>query len=276
MTPVKGHSLEWKYLTSLHWSITQFTPASMDIWATNVAERVFSVLTLFWALVALSSIIGSVSASMTALRNISADENKQVWILRRYLRQKQFSRDLTNRVMVHAEFQQVAEHNKVPASSVKLLGGLSEQFKLEMAYELHIESLHEHPFFMHMTQDVILRKSMERLCQFAFTSISIAQDEEMFSLGDEGNGMFFVKTGMLRYSVNNAASEPGGKVPYNGISPGMWVTEPVLWTSWRHMGWLKGGEVPSADPLARLGSEIGNVFSTQVRFVWLGWSERDT
>jgi len=29
-TPVWDQGLAWKYVTSLHWSITQFTPASMD------------------------------------------------------------------------------------------------------------------------------------------------------------------------------------------------------------------------------------------------------
>merc|ERR1719253_2311425 len=63
LTPVYTGSLGWKYTTSLHWSITQFTPASMDISATNTGERVFSVFILFWGLVALSSVVGSFSAS---------------------------------------------------------------------------------------------------------------------------------------------------------------------------------------------------------------------
>merc|ERR1719436_424296 len=88
LVPVYETSTWCQYFTSLHWSITQFTPASMDVYATNVPERLFSIVILFWALVALSSIIGSVSASMTALRNMSADENKQMWMLRRYLRQE--------------------------------------------------------------------------------------------------------------------------------------------------------------------------------------------
>ena len=36
--------LSWRYLTSLHWSLTQFTPASMDVSARNEYERIMSIL----------------------------------------------------------------------------------------------------------------------------------------------------------------------------------------------------------------------------------------
>merc|ERR1719313_748649 len=92
-------SLAYQYLTSLHWSITQFTPASMDIYATNIGERAFSVVILYIALVALSSFIGSISASVTQLRSMTADESKATWVLRRYLKQKKISKNLTQRIL---------------------------------------------------------------------------------------------------------------------------------------------------------------------------------
>merc|ERR1711920_1147036 len=121
ISPVYGGDLAWKYLTSLHWSITQFTPASMDIYATNVTERLFSVVILYIALVALSSFIGSISASVTQLRNMSADESKAMWVLRRYLKQKKISKDLSSRTLSYMEFQQEKKHNVIMPGQVKLL-----------------------------------------------------------------------------------------------------------------------------------------------------------
>lgn len=48
-TAAKGHErskvfARVRYLTSLHWSLTQFTPASMDVSARNEWERVMSIL----------------------------------------------------------------------------------------------------------------------------------------------------------------------------------------------------------------------------------------
>merc|ERR1719414_1890261 len=61
---VEDEELSYRYLTSLHWSLTQFTPASMDISARNLWERIFSIIVLFFAMVAFSSIVGTISTAM--------------------------------------------------------------------------------------------------------------------------------------------------------------------------------------------------------------------
>merc|ERR1719223_1033147 len=95
---VEDTTLMYKYTTSLHWSLTQFTPASMDVSARNVFERVFSIIVLFFAMVAFSSIVGSITGSMTSLRNLKNEEMKQFWLLRRYLRQRNIKKDLSERI----------------------------------------------------------------------------------------------------------------------------------------------------------------------------------
>jgi CRP-like cAMP-binding protein len=231
--PVYDKSLEWKYLTALHWSITQFTPASMDVSATNVAERFFSIVILFWALVALSSIIGSVSASMTALRNMSSDENKQFWILRRYLRQKHIPRDLCQRIIKYLEHQQLQKHNTVPASSVKLLPALSERFQIQLSHELNAPILKEHPFFRHMNDGSgLLQVTLYRLCHNAVQSHSYALEEVVFNPGDEGRRMYFVKSGSFEYRMINDC------VVDAPLGFKLWAAEASLWTHWRHHGTL--------------------------------------
>merc|ERR1719482_896926 len=116
----------------------------MDIYATNVAERLYSVVILYIALVALSSFIGSISASVTQLRSMSADESKAMWVLRRYLKQKKLSLSLTTRIVSYLEFQQIAKHNVIPPGQVKLLGQMSEQLKLEMAFETTNKFISDH------------------------------------------------------------------------------------------------------------------------------------
>eukprot|EP00438_Fugacium_kawagutii_P014074 Skav204181 [mRNA] locus=scaffold903:671647:679349:- [translate_table: standard] len=73
----------YQYTTSLHWSLTQFTPASMEVSARNVPERMLSIAVLFFALITFSSFVGSITTSMTALRSMKADTKKQFWMLRR-------------------------------------------------------------------------------------------------------------------------------------------------------------------------------------------------
>jgi len=235
-TPVWDTNLEWKYLTSLHWSITQFTPASMDVSATNCPERLFSILILLWALVALSSIIGSVSASMTALRNMSSDENKNFWMLRRYLRQKHISKSLVQRIVKYLEHQQVAKHKVIAPDSVKLLGALSDQFQIELAHELKAPVMLEHPFFKYC--DGKIPSTMRRLCNSALKTLSFAQNEVIFNPGDEGLRMYFVMLGNVEYRM---VDDTPIQIP---LGPKLWASEASLWTQWRHRGTL-WAKIPS-------------------------------
>merc|ERR1719210_2607181 len=88
------HHWTYQYATSLHWSLTQFTPASMDVVARNLYERLYSIAILFFAMVAFSSIVGTVTSSMTVLRGMKNDKQKSLWVLRRYLKQERISMDL--------------------------------------------------------------------------------------------------------------------------------------------------------------------------------------
>jgi hypothetical protein len=236
LTPARDMGLLFRYLTSLHWSITQFTPASMDIYATNISERAYSVVILYIALVALSSFIGSISAAVTQLRNMSADESKAMWILRRYLKQKRISKQLSHRIVSYLEFQQENKYNVIPPAQVRLLGQLSEQLKIEMSFEATHTYILDHPIFDYMNQEDIFYKTVCSLCSSAFHLVDIAESETIFSLGDEGTEMVFVRSGALKYTLPNGQNLEGL------LNSKLWAAEGVLWTTWRHRGWLQGIE----------------------------------
>merc|ERR550532_1403148 len=96
--PFLEKDMGYQYCTSLHWTLTQFTPASMDVVARNIYERMFSIVVLLFAMVALSSIVGTVTSSMTVIRQMQSDKQKQFWMLRRYLKQKNINHELSTRM----------------------------------------------------------------------------------------------------------------------------------------------------------------------------------
>ena len=51
------NSLVYRYATSLHWSLTQFTPSSMEVVPMNTKERIFAVCVLLFALIVFSSFV---------------------------------------------------------------------------------------------------------------------------------------------------------------------------------------------------------------------------
>jgi hypothetical protein len=213
----------------------------MDVYATNEIERLFSILILFWALLALSSIIGSVTASMTALRNMSSEQNKMFWVLRRFLRQKNVSLDLQDRMTRYLEYQQQNQSNLVPKASVTLLKKLSDSLELELAHEMYSVYLQDHPFFHRIRDDDNIELFLWRVCHLALKSIQYAEDNIAFSAGDEAMSMYFIQNGSFDYKlvdkdIVNVDAPLGSKA---------WASEPVLWTVWRHRGSLIAKKVGS-------------------------------
>merc|ERR1719245_570310 len=78
----EGDFWVYQYLVALHFSLTQFTPASMHVQPTNLLERSFTVGLVLFALFGFSYIVGSMSGSLTQLRGIHAKQHKQFWELR--------------------------------------------------------------------------------------------------------------------------------------------------------------------------------------------------
>merc|ERR1712048_1472953 len=131
-------------------------------------------MVLFWALVVLSSLIGSVSASMTALRSMSSDDMRKFWMLRKYLKQHRISRLLGDRILRFLEFKTMTKLQMIQPSQVALLSHLSEQLKLEMASEMNAPILTPHPLFEYLIGEI--PTMMHRLSHTALKSSSHANE----------------------------------------------------------------------------------------------------
>lgn len=230
MTPVWEQDMAWKYLTSLHWSITQFTPASMDVSATNVPERLFSVVVLFWALIALSSIIGNVTASVSALRNMSLKEAKEFWLLRKYLKQRGVSNSLIDRIVKFSEFRCQKNNHMVVPDTVVLLRRITSQLQSELSHEMNSPILELHVFFERVGSDYPTLTF--RLCHLALCQSGMAKFDALFEPGLQSSAMYFVKSGRLQ--LRDSTGRPAECFLQN---PG-WASEPTLWTFWVHRGYL--------------------------------------
>jgi len=218
----------YMYLTSLHWSLTQFTPASMNVSASNTMERITSILVLFFAMVAFSSIVGHITASMSHLQSLRGAQMKQFWMLRRYLKQRHIRRDLQLRITKFLEYKTQKEHDIVHSSSVLILDQLSEPLRKELSYETMVQWLTGHAFFSAVSSKMPV--FMHRLCHSALTEIGLASGDFVFTAGHEAKQMYFVKQGDLEYmGLNNLVLEPP-------LQEKEAFVEAALWVVWRHMG----------------------------------------
>jgi len=239
-------TIAYLYATSLHWSLTQFTPASMDISARNLIERLFSILVLFFAMLVFSSIVASITQSMTALRNLQGNEMRQFWLLRRYLRQRHIQQSLSERIIKFLEHRSHVQGKLVQRDRVPVLGNLSEALHAELMHEMYSSDLDVHPFFSRMKD--VWPGVMHRLVRAGLRLQNYACNESVFGAGDEAKFLYFAKSGDFHYIVEKEGEK------HTHTCEKIWLSEAVFFTDWRHRGQLlsisdqEEAEVITLDP----------------------------
>lgn len=228
---MEDRALRYKYVTSLHWSLTQFTPASMEVVPQNFSERLFSVCVLIFAMVTFSSFVSMLTALMVALRKLHTDESRQFWLLRRYLRDWNVSYQMRTRIVRYLEYAYQRQKERVQERDVQLLSLLSDPLKEELAYHTFSSQLGGHPLFQACDERT-------RVFSKALVSTSAARDDNVFSCGQQATSMYFVGRGMLEYVVGEFedADPSPRQAALELLVEGQWISEPVLWAPWIHLG----------------------------------------
>ncbi|CAJ1329731.1 unnamed protein product [Effrenium voratum] len=229
-----GEQWEYQYTTSLHWAITQFTPASMHVQPQNIDERAFAISVVVFALVGFSYVVGSISGSLAQLRGMTENRARQFWELRRHLRKNKVSITLSARIQKYVEHVMESQEENVPAKDVKLLALLSEQLQSELECEICMPHFSVHPLFARLC--VVSRVTIHRLANNAIVNKQLARTDTLFIPGETATHMYIVVYGRLVYSRMDSRGDEHKELVDKGED---WISEPVLWTpSWVHLGLL--------------------------------------
>ncbi|CAE8651744.1 unnamed protein product [Polarella glacialis] len=190
-------SVGYQYATSLHWSLTQFTPGSMNVQPVNLLERWYSILVLISGLVIFSSFISSITASMTQLRSLKDDKAKQFWLLRRFLAQRHVPIFLSYRILRYADYATSTDQDYVPESRLWVLNSLTSQLRDELKFVTTFFCLESQPMFAYLikTEEAL----MHRLSRSALSELTLASGDPLFSVAELSTCMYFVQSGALQY-----------------------------------------------------------------------------
>jgi len=220
-------SVEYRYFTALHWSLTQFTPASMSVQPQNVYERSFAIAVLVFGLVLFSSFVSNITASMTQLRTMRDDKSKQFWLLRRYLRQNRVQTQLVFRVLRFVEYACNEREDLVTESRIHVLNLLSDQLREELRYEVAFSRILTHPLLERLSR--VSRETMHGLTKSALQQRALASEDTLFHVGIPASHMHIIDSGELVYGK----AEDENQIT---VTEDDWFCEPALWTAWVHLG----------------------------------------
>lgn len=221
--------LAYQYFTSLHWALCQFTPATMEVMATNTAERIFTVLTIILGLISFSSFVSNITSSMTQLRNLNSEKHKLQSSLRTYFSQNEVPPEVSKAIYDWIGSHRKMHRLRVHEQDIDLLAEMPERLRSKLREAVYGPVMCRHPFLQEFSE--VDQKGFDRLCHQALQEMRISTEHTVFMKKDKAVGMYFVTGGDLDY-WKSALQEP---VP---VSTGDWLSEIALWVQWRHCGTL--------------------------------------
>jgi len=229
-------SILYQYLTSLHWSLSQFTVGNMDVNPTNELERGFTVLVMCMGLTMFSSMVGSTTSAIESLRELKTDENRQFFLLHRFLKDYRVSKNLSHRILRFAEYAYQHRKSHLQEHSVGLLAVLSEQLHNELKFEVHMPHLSAHILFKSMM--ALPANALEKACRNSLFTKELARHDILFHAGEHCHQMVFVTEGELMYLPHECLKDGDSQTSFS-VTHGDWAAEATLWSHWLHLGMLQ-------------------------------------
>lgn len=236
----ESDDIGYRYSTSLHWALTQFTPASMEVVPKNTSERIYNVWVLLCALVTFSSFISSITEAMNNLRKINSQQTQLYMQLRSYLRDNRVSKNLSARVWRYLKRTTRMRQKRKGWQDVAIFKDMPETLQAELKVEVYAPICMACPFFTHYNE--CSQAAMRAICFKATHEINNIAGQDLFSPGQVAYGMFFVIEGTLEYYLpdDQLLDEPP---QLHLVTKTNWISEAAVWLRWLHPGSM----VPKTD-----------------------------
>lgn len=227
----EGQYFVYRYSTSFHWALTQFTPASISVQPYNFYERFFAIVVLLFALVTVSTFVSGITSAVMQLRSMRSAKSKQLWLLRRYLAQCNVPTPLAVRINNYCDYAWGAHEMRLQERNIQILTLLSQSLRAELKAAIYEPRISKHPFFVLLSKVAPL--TTRTLCSSAVSRIEVGRSDQLFAYGDTADKMYFISMGELVYFRHDLVDES------EVLTTDSWFCEPVLWTFWTYQGTLQ-------------------------------------
>lgn len=228
----------YAYTTALHWALTQFTPASMEVHPENPIERIFTIAVMIGSLLAFSSVVASMTATMTQAMTANSEHVKNMELLRRFISEHRVSVDLSTRIYgyINRERKRL-EARPVLERQVPMLFSLPDNLQKDLHTEVYTNVLTKHPLFNELeTRDL---RGLDHTSHTAMTDEMLVLGTQLWGDEDVATKMYFVLRGNLHLFPSGADTTKWHSVDIpSHVRAGDMLSEQALWLRWRYSGAL--------------------------------------
>lgn len=229
-------SVAYEYTTSLHWALTQFTPASMEVFPRNAIERAFTITVMLMSLLAFSSVVASMTSTMTQFLQQNANVVKERETLNRFISEHRVSVDLSKKINSYRNREKVRmKRRPVLESQVRALQDLPDVLMRDLHTEIYATTLEKHPLFLEL--DVLDTEILEMICHKAMQDRFIERRQPIWNAGQAATQMFFVRNGNMRLFLQGAHAVDYFQLSCRAhVKAGDMLSEHALWLTWNYTG----------------------------------------
>lgn len=224
------HSMSGYYICALHWSLTQFTPATQNLGPITYAERVVATIVVLIALVTFSTFLGRMTSAMSQLISLHADRNQHEVKLRQFIADNKIPKGLAQQIwLVYRQRARLAAmQSKISLSEVRSVFPMPAKLLEAVQVEMH----HHHLFSMPILRATlkVAYPECQDLCR-SLEEHSAGPLQEVFVERNPTERAFCFTAGDAAYSSS---------ILDEAVKVGKceWVADIVLWALWKHRGSL--------------------------------------
>lgn len=229
---VKNAGLQEQYLTSFHWSLTQFAPATNNIAPQNWIERAFASCIVIYAFVAFSSFVSAVTNAANELRAFTMRSSQQEVQIRRFLGDQKVSSDLWCRIRKFCQ-EANSRARMVTEQDIAVFNEIPESLRIVVHEELYRDFFREAHIFSGFQDLTEGSQIVKRVCHFCFEELAVHAKLDVFVDGTEADKVFVSRSGSSTYW---SVLLDNNHKPLTG--EGHWLCELALWARWSHRGQL--------------------------------------
>jgi len=235
----------FQYFTSVHWSITQMTPGSMEVTPKNSYERMWNIICLLFGLIFGSTLVGQLSSKMVQFNMARSQELKRMENLRKFLHENGVDIVLSRRVQQQAQ-QRLLGKVRLMEEDVEDLKNLPSELRSQLHTTIYAQYFMRHPLFcMWNVADATVCRAVCTSGALRMKGLLVGND--LFTPASPAKESWLLLKGNMRYQrvlreeeyvtgKNGEDEEPRKELDVAG---NRWLAEVVLWFKWCFAGTLQ-------------------------------------
>ncbi|CAL1159119.1 unnamed protein product, partial [Cladocopium goreaui] len=224
------------YISALHWSLTQFTPATNNISPENVPERLYAVFVILLALGVFSSFISSITSAVNTLRAVRMEQMVQESKIRQFFNERQLSAELFNKIQEVCRKRRLFEI-RLQENEVRFLAEIPDSVKARLHEEIFLPWLLTADFLPAWCLNTDHR-FLRKVCHLAMRECYAVSTQDVFNNGLESTYVIIVQHGSMGYYVKAQDSTEFDVKERWTVKEGTFLCVPTLFASWYYRGKL--------------------------------------